>query len=199
MYNLIILLASFVFVLATGVLLKPIPAAAGEVPVAPLDRDVAFRVSIAALVISCLLVAGLIAAYSAHPETFRWAVARPLDRMLDRYYWVMFAGAGLYVIVRLCGAKSRWSLWVLCLSLPGALTFPVTCIAALAVGEGRVDGVILEFVLHPATWILPFIAVRQWIVLREPGDIRSLFGLALTLFIVAVYLIDTPLRLPRLG
>lgn len=123
MYNLLILLASFLLVLATGVLLKPVPAA-GEVPVAPLDRDVAFRVSIAALVISCLLVAGLIAAYSAHPETFRWAVARPLDRMLDRYYWVMFAGAGLYVIVRLCGAKSRWSLWVLCLSLPGALTFP---------------------------------------------------------------------------
>jgi hypothetical protein len=74
----------------------------------------------------------------------------------------------------------------------------VTFIGALAVGGGGWDELVFEFIVHPATWALPFIAVRQWIILRERGDIRPVFGLALTLLIVAIYLLNTPLRLPNL-
>lgn len=199
MINLLLFVASFVLVFATGVMLKPVPAAAGEVAVLPLARPVAFRVFVAAVAVTGLLVAGLIATYSMNPEGFRWAVSRPLDRMLTSYYWAMFAGVGLYAIVRLCGVKHRGSVWVLCLSLPGVLAFPVTVMAAVAAGVDRWDEVVFEFLIHPATWILPFIAIRQWIVLQEPGDIRPEFGLALTFFIAAVYLLDTPFRLPSLS
>jgi hypothetical protein len=188
MLNLIMLFTSLVLVIAAAVMLKPVPVAAGALPVLPLDRGVGLRVGAAAVLLSSLLVAGLIAAYSANPEGFRWAVARPIDRLLTHYHWVVFAGVGLYAIVRLCGVKHRRSLWLLCLSLPGALTMPVTFVAALAAGADDWGEVMVELLIHPATWILPIIVIRQWVLLRKPGDIPLLSALAQTLLVVAVYI-----------
>jgi cell division protein FtsW (lipid II flippase) len=188
MLNLIMLFTSLVLVIAAAVTPKRVPAVAGALPVLPLDRGVAVRVRVAAVLLSFLLVAGLIAVYSANPDRFRWAVERPIDRLLEHYHWVAFAGVGLYAIVRLCGVKHRHSLWLLCLSLPGALTMPVTFVAALAAGADRWDEVTFELLIHPATWILTIIVIRQWVLLRKPGDIHLLSALAQTLLIVAVYL-----------
>jgi hypothetical protein len=155
---------------------------------ARLDPGVSFRLVVVAVVSSFLLVAGLIAAYSANPDAFRAAVSRPLDTILRRYYWVMFAGVALYVIARLCGVKHRQSLWVFCLSAPGALTMPATFIAALAAGTSDAGEVMLELLIHPATWIMPIVAVRQWFLLQRPENIHVLAGLARTLLVIVAYL-----------
>jgi hypothetical protein len=196
-FSLLILFALIAFVFGVGLILKPVPGGGGEISVLPLDRRVSFRTSVAAVVISVLVVAGLIAAYAANPEGFRWVVSRPLERgILRHYHWVMFGGVALYAIVRLCGVEHRRSLWLFCLSLPGALTMPVTFLAALVAGAGYWLGVIFELMLHPATYILPIIAARQWVWLRSAKDIHILSALAQTLLVVLLYLFAVRLPLP---
>jgi hypothetical protein len=189
MYPLILLFASLVLVLCAAVMLKPVPVAAGAVSILPPDRRVAYRVCAAAVVLSFLLMAGLLAAYSARPESFRWAISRPLDRLSMHYHWMIPVGVGLYAIARLCGVRHRRSLWLLCLSLPGAVTFPVTFVAAALAGVDRLDGVVIEFMIYPTTWILPIVAARQLFLLRKPQDTHLLSALAQTLLIVTVYLL----------
>jgi len=196
MLNLIMLFVSLVLVLAAAVIPKPVPAAAGAPPVLPLDRPVGLRVGVAAVLLSSLLIAGLIAAYSANPDGFRWAVERPIDRLLEHYHWVAFAGVGLYAIVRLCGVKHRRSLWLLCLSLPGALTMPVIFVAAVAAGVDDWGEVMVELLIHPATWILTIIVILHCALLTMPGDIHVLSALAQTLLIVAAYIALVRLPLP---
>jgi hypothetical protein len=192
MFGFFMMYAVLVFLLGVGLVLKPAAAEGGEVPVSPHDSRVSFRVSAAAVALSFLLVAGLIAAYFAGPEAFRWVVSRPLDRMLTSYHWAMLAGVGLYATARLCGVKHRHSLWLFCLSLPGALTMPVTLFAALVSGAGDLLSVSFDFLLHPATWILPIIAVRQWLWLQSPKDIQVWSGFAQTCLILVAYLFAHP-------
>jgi hypothetical protein len=196
-FSLLILFALIVFVFGVGLILKPVPTGGGEISVLPLDRRLSFRAFVAVVVVSVLVVAGLIAAYAANPGGFRWAVSRPLERgILRHYHWVMFGGVGLYVITRLCGVEHRRSLWLFCLSLPGALTMPVTFLAALIAGPDRWADVIFEFMLHPATFILPIIAARQWMWLQSPKDIHILSAFAQTLLVVLLYLFAVRLPLP---
>jgi hypothetical protein len=183
MLNIILLFASLVLVLAAGLMLKPVPAPAGALPVWPL-----IRLAVAAVLLSVLLVAVLMAAYSVNPARLRWAVARPVCRLLSDYPWVAFAGVALYGIMRLCGVKHRRSLWLFCLSLPGVLTMPMTFVAASILGVDRFDEVTFELLAHPATWILPIIVIRQWFWLGSPRDIHTLAALAQTLLIVAAYI-----------
>lgn len=192
LFSLLVVYGVIVLVLGAGVVLRPIPAEGGELAIPPHDSRVSFRVAIAAVVLSFLLVAGLIAAYFADPQTFRWVASRPLERLLTSYHWVLFAGMGLYAIVRFCGFKHRHCLWLLCLSLPGALTLPVTLFAALVSGAGDFLSVTFDFLLHPATPVLPIIAVRQWVWLRRPNDIHVWSALAQTCVILVAYLFAHP-------
>lgn len=185
--NFYLMYAVLVFLLGAALVAKPVGAQGSEVPIAPRDRRVSFRVSVAAVVLSFLLVAGLIAAYFADPRAFKWAVSRPLDRLLMSYHWVMLVGAALYAVVRLCGVKHRHCLWLFCVSLPGAVTMPVTCVAALVSGAGDLLNVSFEFLFHPATWVLPIIAVRQWLWLQSPKDIKLWSELAQTCLILILY------------
>jgi hypothetical protein len=189
MLNLLMLFVTIVLALVAGAMLKPVPAAAtGALPPLPRDRRVGIRIGVAGVLLTFLLIAALMTAYSANPEGFRWAVERPADRVLREYHWVIFAGVGLYAIVRLCGVKYRRSLWLFCLSLPGVLAMPVAFFAALAAGADQLDNVTLELLIHPATWILTIIAIRQWFLLRRPADVHVLSALAQTLLIIAAYL-----------
>src|ERR1043166_3530689 len=131
MLNLVLLFASIVLALAAGLMLKPVPAPAGALPILPFDKPVGFRIGVAAVLLSSLLVAGLIAVYSANPEGFRWAVGRPIDTILRSYHWLMCAGVGLYATLRLCGLTHRRSLWLFCLSLPGVAALRPSFFAAL--------------------------------------------------------------------
>jgi hypothetical protein len=195
MFGFYIMYAVLVFLLGTALVLKPVAAEGGEVPTPPHDSRVSFRVSVAAVVLSFLLAAGLIAAYFADPEAFRWVVSRSLDRMLTSYHLVMFAGVAIYLIARLCGVKHRHSLWLFCLSLPGALTMPVTLFAALVSGVGDLLSVSFDFLLHPATWVLPIIAVRQWLWLQSSKDIHVWSGIAQTCLILVAYLFAHPFEM----
>jgi hypothetical protein len=56
--------------------------------------------------------------------------------------------------------------------------------------------VTFELLVHPATWILPIIVIRQWFWLRTPRDIHPLSALAQTLLIVAAYIAFVRLPLP---
>ncbi|MBV9429126.1 MAG: hypothetical protein JO084_15520 [Bradyrhizobiaceae bacterium] len=188
MYPLLASFASLLLVLWAALALKPVPAAPGAALISLLDRTLGYRLCAAAVVLSLLLIAGLMAAYSANPELFRWEIERPIDRLVTDYHWAIPLGVGLYAIVRLCGARRRPSLWLLCLSLPGALIFPVTVVAALLMGIDRMDEMIFEFLIWPETWILSIIAVRQCFLLRKPLETHVLSMLAQTLLIVVSYL-----------
>lgn len=196
MFGFYIMYAVLLFLLGTALVVKPLAAQGGDVPIPPHDSRISFRVSVAAVVLSFSLIAGLIAVYVADSAAFSWWVSRPLDRMLKHYHWVMFGGLGVFVIARLCGVKHRRCLLLFCLSLPGAMTMPVTFLAALSSGAGDLLDVSFEFLLHPATWVLPIIAVRQWLWLQSAKDIHFLSALAQTLLIVVVYLLAERLPFP---
>jgi hypothetical protein len=69
---------------------------------------------------------------------------------------------------------------------------PVMMIAALATLPASEAGeALIEFELHPATWILPVIAFGQGCALRQPWNIHLLAGLARTFLIVVLYLCTT--------
>jgi len=187
-----LLYAMLIFLIGAALVQKPVAAEGGEVPIPSLDGRISFRVSVAAVVLALLLAVGLIAAYVADPQGFKWAVSRPLERLLTNYHWVIVAGVAIYLIARLCGVKHRHSLWLFCLSLPGAVAMPVTVLAALLSGAGDFLSVSFDFLLHPATWVLPIIAARQWSRLQSPKDIRLLSGMAQTFLIVVAYLFAHP-------
>jgi hypothetical protein len=146
-----LLYAMLIFLIGAALVQKPVAAEGGEVPIPSLDGRISFRVSVAAVVLALLLAVGLIAAYVADPQGFKWAVSRPLERLLTNYHWVIVAGVAIYLIARLCGVKHRHSLWLFCLSLPGAVAMPVTVLAALLSGAGDFLSVSFDFLLHPAT------------------------------------------------
>jgi hypothetical protein len=182
MFGLYLMYAVLIFLLGTALVVKPVAAGGGEVPIPPHDSRVSFRVSVAAGALSSLLAAGLIAAYFVDPAS------RPFDRMATTsYHWLMFAGVALYAIVRLCGVQHRHSLWLFCLSLPSTVTMPVTLFAAVVSGADDFLSVSSDFLIHPATWILPIIAVRNWLWLQSPKDIRAWSALAQTCLILVLY------------
>jgi hypothetical protein len=192
MFIILMLLAAIVLVVIADLTLKPTPWEVANLPDVPVDRHVSRRLAVLAVAALLLLVAGLVAAYLAHPDAFRTAVSRPLNSVLRRYYWVMFSGVALYLIVRLCGVKHGQAVWLFCLSLPGSLTMPVMLVAALLAGtnDGMAE-VLFELMIHPATWLLPIIALTQWRLLRKPRSKHLLAGLARTFLVVAAYLCTT--------
>jgi hypothetical protein len=187
---LVLLIAAFVLVVIAEVKQGSKPPPAIDAP--PLGRAVWLRLAAAGVIIAALLVWGLVATYRADPEAFRAAVSRPINSVLQRYYWVMFSGVALYLVVLLCGVKHRQAALLFCLSLPGALTMPVTLAAGLLVGLPETDfaEALLEFMIHPATWILPLIVLGQSWQLLQPATKLTPAGYA-RIFLIAVLYICT--------
>jgi hypothetical protein len=190
---LLLLLAAIVLVFVAELRQGPEPAWAGLPPTPPLDRAVWHRLGVMGVSAFALLVAGLVAAYTFDPAAFRTAVSDPLDSVLYRYYWVMFSGLALYLVVLACGVRHSQAAQLFCLALPGALTMPVTLAAGLLAGlSGEELGLaLLEFIIHPATWILPMIVVGQGLRLRRPATKLTPAGLARIFLIVMLYICTT--------